>query len=92
VRTDHGQPTAIQLRSGGTVFLRDDACKKCGCFEAFIFECNCGQVHSDVCYSCGKFVDAAIDPGEVLMLGEVRESIFEQHCGAGRTEHKHEAF
>ncbi len=90
--TDHGQPTTIQLLGGGTVFLRDEACRKCGCYEAFVFDCDCGAVHSDVCYNCGKFVDADVPPGEVLAPGEVREPIFEEHCGAGRVEHKHGAF
>lgn len=54
---DNKTPTSVKLDSGTPVYLSDQPCSACGCYQAFVFECNCGAVHADVCYNCGGFKD-----------------------------------
>lgn len=72
-------PTTIRLESGTEVYLADKPCTGCGCYEAFVFECNCGAVHSDVCYFCGLFVDMQHKPEPPRL-----------RCTAGHVKHSHE--
>ena len=50
-------PTTIKTDGDTPVHMTARPCTACGCYQAFVFECNCGAVHSDVCYNCGGFVD-----------------------------------
>lgn len=77
VKTDWGAP----------IFLRDNPCTACGCHQAFEFRCGCGEVHSDVCYNCGGFVDVKHVPIE-----EQNEGLSMQwsgRCTEGTKEHVH---
>jgi hypothetical protein len=59
---DNGTPTDIKTSGGSPVHIADKPCTGCGCYQAFLFECGCGAVHSDVCYNCGGFVDVEHKP------------------------------
>lgn len=65
---------------GETILVRDAPCAGCGCYAAKHFECNCGEVHSDYCVNCGRFVDADSPP--VL-------SVHDRRCKHGAVVHDH---
>lgn len=65
------------------VHMTDLPCTACGCYQAFVFECNCGTAHSDVCYNCGGFVDMKHE------LMPARGDGWSKPCGQGRIEHTH---
>lgn len=78
---DNGTPTKITTKIGKTpVYLADKPCTACGCFEAFVFECNCGAIHSDICYNCGRYVDMKHEPQS------------QERCEVGQVEHEHTDF
>lgn len=84
---DDATPTDIRLEDGTPVYLADEPCRACGCHQTFVFECDCGAVHSDVCYNCGGYVDVPHDPIE-----EQNEGVDEPwagRCVHGRREHVH---
>jgi len=96
---DNGTPTTITTAAGTPVYIADKPCTCCGCFEAFVFECNCGAVHSDVCYHCGRFVDMQHKTIEDLnaewaaeFQGQERADPSDVRCTAGQAEHRHETF
>ncbi len=35
--------------------LVDGPCPRCGCHMVRLFDCDCGEVHSDYCVNCGRF-------------------------------------
>lgn len=79
-------PTNIVTRGGQTpIYISDKPCTACGCYEAFTFECNCGAVHSDVCYHCGRYTNMVHKPVD----GTGR---WDQRCTMGPVEHKHDTF
>jgi hypothetical protein len=79
-------PTNIVTKNGNTpIYISDKPCTRCGCYEAFVFECNCGQVHSDICYNCGRFTDMVHEPVD----GTDR---WERRCSMGPVEHTHKTF
>lgn len=84
---DDGCPTSLRLDDGTPIYLADTPCTACGCYQAYTFECNCGSVHSDVCYNCGGFVDMKHDPIEVQNEGMDRP--WSGRCLADRAEHTH---
>ncbi len=84
---DNGTPTHIKVEGGTPVYIADKACTACGCYEAFVFECNCGKVHSDVCYNCGGFVDMNHDAIE--KQNEGLDEWWAGRCSAGIHEHTH---
>ena len=88
---DNGTPTKITTRDGSPIYIADKACTACGCFEAFVFECNCGAVHSDVCYNCGGFVDVQHKPIEERTPPHTGIPRTER-CAVGQVEHKHGSF
>ena len=77
-------PTAIKTDGNTPVHMTDRPCTACGCCQAFVFECNCGAVHSDVCYNCGGFVDVVHAPMPVNGDG------WSKPCRQGQIEHEHE--
>lgn len=84
---DNGTPTKIKTEGGTPVYLSDTPCTACGCHLAFVFECNCGAVHSDVCHNCGGFVDMKHKPIE-----EQNEGLdwhWAGRCEHGNVEHEH---
>lgn len=83
---DNGTPTSV-VDNGTPIYLADKPCTACGCYEAFVFECNCGQVHSDVCYNCGGFVDMEHEPIE--QQNEGLSMWWAGRCTAGHAEHEH---
>lgn len=89
----HGQETSIRLPDGTPVFLRDEPCKACGCYEAFPFRCGCGAEHPDCCYGCGRYVGLPAPPAqEILRPGERRHvagDLYDEGCAAGPVEHVH---
>lgn len=95
---DNGTPTAIKLGGTTDVYIADKPCTCCGCYEAFVFECNCGEVHSDVCYNCGRFVDIQHETVETMneriaakAAGRpMPETFLDTRCTAGATEHRHD--
>jgi len=94
---DNGTPTKLTTKLGGTpIYIADKPCTACGCFEAFVFACNCGKVHSDICYNCGRFVD--MQHKSVEEMNAKWEAEFpgdpppETRCAAGPVEHTHEKF
>lgn len=84
---DTGIPTNVKSDGGTPVYLADDACTSCGCYQAYVFECNCGAVHADVCYNCGGFVDMKHEPIE--QCNEGLDMWWSGRCTAGHTEHEH---
>jgi len=80
-------PTNVTLESGTPVYLSDQPCSACGCHQAFVFECNCGAVHNDVCYNCGKYVGIEHRPIEVSNAG--LDMWWAGRCGEGAKEHTH---
>ena len=80
--------TEITTEAGSSVYLTDKPCTACGCHQAFVFECGCGAIHSDVCYNCGLFVDMTHDPIEVQNEG-LDGYAWAGRCTAGHVEHKH---
>lgn len=76
-------PTKIKTDVGTPVYLADKPCTACGCYQAFVFECNCGAVHSDVCYNCGGFVD--MKHATMPAKGDG----WSKPCSQGRNEHEH---
>lgn len=84
---DTGAPTSIQLDDGTPVYLADEPCSACGCHQAYVFECGCGAVHSDVCYNCGGHVDVAHPPIEVQNEGLSLQ--WAGRCTEGVREHAH---
>jgi len=93
---DNGTPTKLATHAGTPIYIADKPCTCCGCFLAFVFECGCGQVHSDVCASCSRFVDMLHKPVEEL--NAEWEAEFpgdpppETRCTAGSVEHQHDKF
>lgn len=85
---DNGTPTNVKTEGGTPVYLADSPCSACGCYQAFVFECGCGAVHSDVCYNCGGFVDMKHDPIEKQNEG-LDGYAWAGRCGAGHVEHAH---
>lgn len=83
---DNGRPTSIRYE-GTPVYIADKPCTACGCFQAFVFECNCGEVHSDVCYNCNGFVDVPHEPVEAQNEG--LDMWWAGRCTAGSVEHEH---
>lgn len=83
---DNGTPTTITTGAGTPIYIADKPCTRCGCFEAFVFECGCGAVHSDVCYNCGGYVDMQHEP-----LKDGGDG-WTKRCTAGAVEHRHENF
>ena len=67
--------TDIKTETGIPVFLRDEACKRCGCFEAFEF----GPMRVNACYGCGA-LGAKAEPSPTG----------HPSCTAGRVEHRHD--
>ena len=76
-------PTSIKTEAGTPVYMADKPCTACGCFQAFVFECNCGAVHADVCFNCGAY--AGIDHKPLPQEGNG----WAKPCSAGKTEHEH---
>jgi hypothetical protein len=77
-------PTKIRTEGGDTpVYMSDKPCTACGCYQAYVFECNCGAVHSDVCYNCGGFVDVQHAPMPASGDG------WSKPCRQGPIEHTH---
>jgi hypothetical protein len=62
--------------------LSDTPCPRCGCYITRLFECHCGEVHSDYCDNCGRFTSIA--PTE-----SVRLSDFDDTCTHGHAAHVH---
>jgi hypothetical protein len=89
---DHGTPTTI-VSENGTIYLAPKPCTCCGCFLTYEFECNCGQVHSDVCLNCNRFAD--MQHQSVEALNAEWEAEFpgdpppDTRCTAGAVEHEH---
>jgi hypothetical protein len=84
---DNGSATTITTEAGTPVYLADKPCTACGCYQAYVFECNCGSVHSDVCYNCGGFVD--VDHDSIEKQNEGLDMWWAGRCAAGRSEHVH---
>lgn len=84
---DNGVATKVKTDAGTPVYLADKPCTACGCFQAFVFECNCGEVHSDVCYNCGGFVDMTHEPIEAQNDG--LDMWWAGRCADGQREHTH---
>lgn len=93
---DNGTPTKLTTKAGTPIYVADKSCTVCGCFEAFVFECNCGQVHSDVCYHCGRYVDMQHKSVEEMNAEWAAEFPGdpppETRCTAGQIEHAHDMF
>lgn len=94
---DNGTPTDVKTNTGTPVYIADKPCTACGCFEAFVFECNCGQVHSDICFNCGRFVDMQHKTVEELNAEWAAQfpdvpSMEPARCGVGPVEHAHDKF
>ncbi len=64
------------------VKLSDVPCPRCGCYLTSLFECNCGEVHSDYCANCGRFTSLPATDG-------VRMSDFDEKCEHGHAAHVH---
>ena len=76
-------PTKIKTNASTPVYMADKPCTACGCYQAFVFECNCGAVHSDVCYNCGGFVDMKHESMPAKGDG------WSKPCPQGQIEHQH---
>jgi hypothetical protein len=46
------------------VRIRPTGCPRCGCHLVYLFQCNCGAVHSDTCENCGRAVDVPAPASE----------------------------
>ena len=75
--------TKITTTAGTPVYMADKPCTACGCYQAYAVECNCGAVHSDVCYNCGLFVDMQHAPMPTRGDG------WSKPCRQGQVEHEH---
>lgn len=62
--------------------LRSTPCPRCGCYLAAHFKCNCGEVHSDYCVNCNRWVD--LPPGKHVELDEI-----DAPCDVGPVPHEH---
>ena len=71
------------------VRIRQTGCPRCGCHLVYLFDCNCGAVHGDVCENCGRSVDVpapadnpSFDQLDPFGLNGVA-------CAAGPVAHEH---
>lgn len=62
--------------------LNDRPCPRCGCYLRAHFACNCGEVHSDYCANCNRWID--LPPNEHITLDEIDEP-----CTRGSIPHEH---
>jgi hypothetical protein len=63
--------------------VRPDPCQRCGCHVTWFFQCNCGEVHGDVCDNCGLKRGTDV-PAKLLKLGET-----DAVCAYGPVMHRH---
>ena len=61
--------------------LYEDPCPRCACHVVYEFQCNCGEVHGDVCQNCGRFRSAGKRSTELGITDEI--------CTHGYVMHDH---
>lgn len=62
--------------------ISNTACPRCQCHLVSHFECDCGEVHSDYCVNCRRWLD--LGPTEHIELSEIDVA-----CSAGPVDHAH---
>jgi hypothetical protein len=65
--------------------LSKTPCPRCGCLAVRLFECDCGEAHSDYCVNCGRFT--SLSPTSHIDLADGLYA----RCEQGAVPHDHPA-